>query len=54
MVIWNSLEQDGSGYGIYGQRFTEEAEKVGSEFRVNDYTTGNQYYPTATTLINDN
>jgi hypothetical protein len=22
VAVWRSLDQDGSGYGIYGQRFT--------------------------------
>jgi hypothetical protein len=40
-----SLEQDGSLYGVYAQRFTSAGATSGSEFRVNNYTTGNQFFP---------
>ncbi len=46
VVVWTSLPgQDGSGYGVFGQRFDGAATKVGSEFQVNTYTTFNQQYP---------
>ena len=44
------LGQDGSGYGIYGQRYAADGTAVGSEFRVNTFTTGNQVYPSVTAL----
>ena len=34
--------QDGSYYGIYAQRYNSNGTKVGSEFRVNTYTTNDQ------------
>ena len=34
--------QDGSGWGVFGQRFDSSGTKVGTEFQVNSYTTGNQ------------
>jgi hypothetical protein len=37
--------QDGSGYGIYAQRYNASGLAQGSEFRVNSYTTGSQNYP---------
>jgi len=45
VVVWQSSLQDGSGYGIYGQRYVESGDPIGSEFRVNSYTTGNQHSP---------
>ena len=43
VVVWNSGFQDGSGYGVFGQRFASSGAPVGPEFRVNTYTTGSQY-----------
>jgi len=43
IVIWHG--QDGGGYGILGQRFASSGAPLGSEFRVNAYTTGNQRNP---------
>ncbi len=43
LVTWESSGQDGSGWGIYGQRINSAGEKVGSEFLINTYTTGYQY-----------
>jgi hypothetical protein len=52
VVVWHSANQDGSGYGIYGQRFNSSAVKAGPEFQINTYTTGEQYYPFITNLSN--
>jgi hypothetical protein len=47
VVVWESQGQDGSSYGIYGQRFTSAPKpaRLGGEFRVNTSTTGSQRYP---------
>jgi hypothetical protein len=45
VVTWMSGNQDGYGYGIYAQRYNAAGEAVGSEFRVNSYTTSDQRYP---------
>src|SRR5262245_46568815 len=42
VLVWASLNQDGSGYGIYGQRYNSANIPQGSEFRVNSYTTDYQ------------
>jgi hypothetical protein len=42
VVVWGSAGQDGSYYGIFGQRFASSGAPVGAEFRVNTYTTGDQ------------
>jgi hypothetical protein len=46
VVVWRSFAQDGSGDGIFGQRYDSEGTARGSEFRVNSFTTGSQRYPT--------
>jgi len=43
VVVWTS--HDGSGYGVYGQRFNAAGTPQGTEFRVNAYTTSGQVYP---------
>lgn len=42
IVVWQSLGQDGSGQGVYGQRFDAAGAAQGAEFGVNDYTSGSQ------------
>jgi hypothetical protein len=44
-VAWNSPGQDGSGYGIFAQRYDAAGTPVGGEFRVNDHTTSGQRFP---------
>ena len=45
IVVWASGSQDGSDYGIFGQRFSPAGTPAGSEFQVNSYTTEMQYAP---------
>jgi hypothetical protein len=45
VVVWRSATQDGSSYGIFGQRFDASGAPVGPEFQANTYTTGTQGYP---------
>ena len=42
VIAWDSKDQDGSGWGVYAQRFDAEAAKQGDEFRVNTTTTDYQ------------
>jgi hypothetical protein len=44
VVVWSS-PQDGSGDGVFGQRYDNSGAPLGPEFRVNTYTTGGQYRP---------
>jgi hypothetical protein len=44
-VTWQSGGQDGSGYGIFGQRLGTFATPLGGEFRVNSYTSLDQSSP---------
>ena len=38
VVTWTSNGQDGSGFGVYGQRYSSTGAAVGSEFQVNTTT----------------
>ena len=46
VVVWSSSGQDGSAWGVYGQRFDPSGAKRGGEFRVNEATSNSQWYPT--------
>ncbi|MGH7898714.1 MAG: hypothetical protein ACREQQ_12225 [Candidatus Binatia bacterium] len=45
VVVWQSLDQDGDDWGIFGQRFSSSGAKLGAEFQVNTYETGDQIRP---------
>lgn len=45
VVIWTSEGQDGSGTGIFGQRYNNVGTPVGIEFQVNTATDGDQLNP---------
>lgn len=42
VIAWQSFTQDGSGSGVYGQRFDAAGIPQAGEFRINSYTTGSQ------------
>jgi hypothetical protein len=44
VVIWES-PQEGNGFGIVGQRFSNAGAKLGAELSVNTYTTADQTLP---------
>jgi hypothetical protein len=50
VVTWHSYLQDGSGYGVYGQRYNAAGAKAGGNFRVNTFKTNNQSGPSVTAL----
>jgi len=50
LVVWNSLDQDGSGYGVYGQRFAANGTPAGTEFRINETTEHNQVVASVVSL----
>ncbi len=50
VVTWASDLQDGSGYGVYGQRFAANGTAQGNEFRVNTTTANSQLYHDVTML----
>src|SRR5262245_16475295 len=41
IVVWSS-SHDGSGGGIFGQRYDSTGAKVGNEFQINTYTSSAQ------------
>lgn len=45
VIAWDSKNQDGVSHGIYAQRFNAAGAKLGGEFLVNQFTTGNQIEP---------
>jgi hypothetical protein len=45
VVVWDSNGQDGSSYGVFGQRHDASGMPLGGEFRVNTYTTSSQDSP---------
>jgi|GEM_PF-1010260 len=45
VITWVSAGQDGSSFGIYAQRYNAAGAALGGEFKVNTYTTGQQYLP---------
>ena len=51
VVTWASDGQDGSGTGIYGQRYASDGSKLGTEFRANTYTAGIQGWAPAVAAL---
>ena len=49
IITWVSDGQDGSGGGIYAQRYSASGQPIGGEFPVNSYTTDSQGYPSIAT-----
>jgi len=45
VIVWSSINRDGSDSGIFGQRFRADGTRIGGEFRVNTTTQGNQRSP---------
>ncbi len=50
VVTWQSNLQDGSGYGVYGQRYNSFGIAAGVEFRINTYSQNDQSYSAITAL----
>jgi Ca2+-binding RTX toxin-like protein len=46
VVTWSSYHQDGSGYGVYAQRYNAAGVAQGTEFRVNTTTANGQRWST--------
>jgi hypothetical protein len=45
VVVWETYYQDGSYAGVAGRRYASSGAPLGSEFRVNTYTTSSQLQP---------
>ena len=50
VITWSSLGQDGSDWGVYAQRYTNDGLPAGSEFLINTNTNYNQYQPAVAAL----
>ena len=50
MISWTSEGQDNSDSGIYAQRYDQQGNPVGQEFKVNSYSESEQRHPTITSL----
>jgi hypothetical protein len=42
VIVWQSRDEDGANWGIFGQRYDSAATPVGSELAINQYTTSTQ------------
>ena len=45
LIVWESLLQDGSSWGIFAQRYSADGAQIGDEFQVNTTTRGPQMNP---------
>lgn len=45
VLVWESPNQDGDGWGVYGRRFDASFKPLGDEFRLSDWTQGDQRRP---------
>jgi serralysin len=50
VVVWQSMLQDNSYRGIYGQKFDNDGNKVGDEFQINTKVADSQKEPSVTGL----
>lgn len=50
VVVWSSVGQDGSGSGVYYQRYSAAGAQLGLETLVNDFTSGDQLDPAVSAL----
>jgi Ca2+-binding RTX toxin-like protein len=50
VIVWESEGQDGSGAGIFAQRYGANGAAGGAEFRVNSYTNSDQAQPSVAAL----
>ena len=49
VVAWDSVGEDGSGSGIYAQRYAASGQALGAEFQVNTTSAGQQRFPAVAT-----
>ena len=45
VVVWQSFNQDGNNFGVYGQRFSSDANEKGTEFPINTEINSDQKNP---------
>ncbi|WP_197526815.1 S8 family serine peptidase [Pirellulimonas nuda] len=49
VAVWHDDTNEGSGTGVFGQRFSQAGGAVGGEFPINAYISGEQGYPRVAT-----
>jgi len=49
VVVWSSFDQDGDGWGVYGQRYDADGAPLGGEFQVNQQTASDQQWTSVAT-----
>jgi len=54
IVVWQSENQDGDGYGIFAQLYNANGSSTSSEFQVNTSILNNQYEPSIATNVDGN
>jgi hypothetical protein len=52
VVVWTSLDQDGSASGVFARRFTSAGTALAAELQVNTWTASNQFASAVATLRN--
>ena len=52
VVVWQSIDQDGDGWGVYGQRLDAKAAPTGLEMALNQHTKSQQQRPDVAALAN--
>ena len=45
VAVWSAYQQDGSMWGVFGQRYDQQGELTGPEMALNSHTDGSQQYP---------
>ncbi|MEQ9124703.1 MAG: cadherin repeat domain-containing protein, partial [Alphaproteobacteria bacterium] len=50
VLTWESQNQDGSGFGVYGRQYNSSGSAIGGEFRINSTTSNEQSAPSVTAL----
>jgi hypothetical protein len=54
ILTWSSYGEDGSLYGVYARKLKSTGAASGAEFKVNQFTLGNQHHPAVAALANGN
>ena len=54
VIVWESANQDSSGFGVFGRSFSSAGVALASEFQVNTYVDGAQRYPQVGAAANGN
>ena len=53
VITWHSQDQDGDDWGVFGQSFDSQGQKIGTEFQLNITTRHAQQFPAIQSISND-